>query len=327
MTVCVEWKIRSGDVQLGVAPMYHAGPCAWLCTTLVSGGTLVVLPAFHPLKILEAIQSHNVNWMMMVPVMYDRMLEVCEKILGQFDISSLRTLISGGAPLHTATKLKIKQAFPAQELNEFYGSTELGVSATLKDQDQLKKERSIGKPLQDLELMIVEKDGTPTPLGDVGLLYSRGLGGFRGYWNNPEATRQAFLDHEWGTVGDLARQDDKGYYYIVDRASDMIITGGVNVYPVEIEEVLYTMDGVQDSAVIGVPDSDWGEAVKAVVVLRKGASLTEEGLIQFCKENMAGFKVPKSVDFVTAIPRLPTGKILKRELRKKYWGNKAVRIS
>ena len=236
-------------------------------------------------------------------------------------------LFRSGAPLHTATKLKIKQAFPAQELNEFYGSTELGVSATLKDQDQLKKERSIGKPLQDLELMIVEKDGTPTPLGDVGLLYSRGLGGFRGYWNNPEATRQAFLDHEWGTVGDLARQDDKGYYYIVDRASDMIITGGVNVYPVEIEEVLYTMDGVQDSAVIGVPDSDWGEAVKAVVVLRKGASLTEEGLIQFCKENMAGFKVPKSVDFVTAIPRLPTGKILKRELRKKYWGNKAVRIS
>jgi long-chain acyl-CoA synthetase len=327
MTVCVEWKIRNGDVQLAVAPLYHAGPCAWYCATLVSGGTLVVVPNFLPDQVLEAVQRHRVNWMMMVPVMYDRMLSLPEEFLGKYDITSLRTVISGGAPLHTATKLKIKKYFTNAELNEFYGSTELGVSTTLRDEDQLKKERSVGRPLQDLELKLVGQDGGEVPMGEVGLLYSRGLGGFRGYWNNEPATNEAFLDHEWATVGDLARQDEEGYYYIVDRAKDMIITGGVNVYPVEIEEVLHAMDGILDVAVIGVPDEKWGESVKAVVVPKPGANLTGEEIINFCRDRMAGFKVPKSVDLVEAIPRLQTGKILKRELRKKYWQEDSIQVS
>jgi long-chain acyl-CoA synthetase len=174
MTVCVEWKIRNGDVQLAVAPLYHAGPCAWFCATLVSGGTLVVVPAFLPDKVLEAVETYNVNWMMMVPVMYDRMLSMPDEILAKYDKSSLRTVISGGAPLHTSTKLKIKKFFVNTELNEFYGSTELGVSTTLRDGDQLKKERSVGRPLQDLEIKLVDRNGLDVSVGEVGLLYSRG---------------------------------------------------------------------------------------------------------------------------------------------------------
>ena len=162
---------------------------------------------------------------------------------------------------------------------------------------------------------------------EVGLLYSRGLGGLRGYWNDQAATEEAFLDHEWATVGDLAVQDEEGYYYIVDRVKDMIITGGVNVYPVEIEATLRHLDKIQDVAVIGVPDEKWGESVKAVVVAKPGTDLTEEEIINFAKEKMAGFKVPKSVDFVAEIPRSLTGKILKKDLRAKYWGDSRFQIS
>jgi long-chain acyl-CoA synthetase len=327
VAVSIEWKLRSGDRQLAVTPLYHAAPCAWLLATLVTGGTEVVLAKFVPERVLEAVEKYKINWMMMVPVMYDRLFALPPEVLHKYDLSTLRVVISGGAPLHTSTKLKIKDFFRQAELHEFYGSTELGVSTVLRDEDQLRKERCVGKPLQDVELRLFNKEGKEVQKGEVGILYSRGLCGFRGYWNNAAATREAFLDDEWATVGDMARQDEEGYYYIVDRAKDMIITGGVNVYPVEIEEVLLQMDQVQDAAVIGVPDQQWGEAVKAIIVLKPGAGITEDEIITYCKGRLAGFKVPKSVDFVDFIPRTTTGKILKRELRKKYWGDGVIQVS
>jgi long-chain acyl-CoA synthetase len=328
MTVCVEWKVRSGDIQMAVAPLYHAGSCAWYCATLASGGTLVVIPAFMPEKLLQAIEKYQPNWMMMVPTMFDLVLSLPREILNKYDLSSLRTLISGGSPLHTPTKHKIIEFFKNAELNEFYGSTELGVSTTLRHVDQLRKERCVGKPLQDLELKLIDPaTGNEVKRGEVGLLYSRGLGGLRGYWNDPKATEEAFLDHEWATVGDMARQDEEGYYYIVDRVKDMIITGGVNVYPVEIEAVLRNIQKIQDVAIIGVPDEKWGESVKAVVVPKPGVEITEDEIIEYAKEKMAGFKVPKSVDFVAEIPRSLTGKILKKDLRAKYWGDSKIQIS
>ncbi|MCB2185548.1 MAG: AMP-binding protein [Deltaproteobacteria bacterium] len=326
ITVCVDWGVRSGDRQLVVAPQYHAGPCAWYLATLVSGGTLVIVPRFDPELVLTAIQEHQVNWLMMVPVMSDRLLSLPGEVLDRFDLGSIRLLISGGAPLHTPTKLRIKRFFEHAELNEFYGSTELGVSTTLRDVDQLRKERCVGKPLQDVELKLVDPQGQPVPRGEVGALYSRGLCGFRGYWDDEPGTREAFLDHDWATVGDLARQDPEGYYYIVDRAKDMIITGGVNVYPAEIEGAILGLAGVADVAVIGVPDEQWGEAVKAVVVPRPGAELGEAEVIAFCKAHLAKFKVPKSVDLVAAIPRNPSGKILKKDLRRPYWENQAAQV-
>jgi long-chain acyl-CoA synthetase len=325
--VCMEWKIRSGDVQLAVTPLYHAASAAWFLATLISGGTYVIMPQFEPEQILATIEKHRVNWLMMVPVMYDRLLKLPDEVFSRYDLGSLRTLVSGGAPLHTHTKLNIKKRFNYCRLYEFYGSTELGVSTSLRDEDQLRKERCVGRPMPDVELKILDPNGNEVPRGEIGLLYSRGLSGFRGYWNDPEKTAEAFLDGGWATVGDMARQDDGGYYYIVDRAKDMIISGGVNVYPVEVEEVIHQIPGVQDTAVIGVPDERWGEAVKAVVVLEPGAKITEAEIIAYCKERLAAFKVPKSVDFVEQIPRTQTGKILKRELRKKYWGDGDIQIS
>ena len=327
VTVCIDWRVRMGDVQMVVIPQYHAGACAWFLATLISGGTQVIMPSYVPEKVLQNIDKHRVNWLMMVPVMYDWLTMLPQEVQGKYDVSSLRTLISGGAPLHTPTKLKIKEMFKEAELNEFYGSTELGVSTCLRDIDQLRKERSVGKPGQDLELKLCDADGVEVKRGEPGILYSRGLGGFRGYWENEDATSKAFLEGEWDTVGDVARQDEEGYYYIVDRLNDMIITGGVNVYPAEIEEVLRRMGKIQDVAVIGVPDEKWGEAVKAVVVPVKNAVLSEAEIVRFCEEQLAKFKVPKSVDFVDAIPRTPTGKILKKEIRKKYWSDSTVQVS
>ncbi|MGC8605260.1 MAG: class I adenylate-forming enzyme family protein, partial [Desulfomonilaceae bacterium] len=260
-------------------------------------------------------------------VMYDRLMMLPHEVWEKYDLSSLRTLISGGAPLHTSTKLKIKQAFQTAELNEFYGSTELGVATCLRDTDQLRKERSVGKPGHDIELKLCDGDGAEVQRGEAGILYSRGLGGFRGYWKNENATAKAFLKGEWATVGDIGRQDKEGFYYIVDRLNDMIITGGVNVYPAEIEEVLHRMGKIQDVAVIGVPDEKWGEAVKAIVVPVKNADLTEKEIIHFCEDHVAKFKVPKSVDFVDVIPRTATGKILKKDIRKRYWSDGVVQVS
>lgn len=327
VTVCIDWRIRSGDVQLVATPQYHAGAVAWFIATLVSGGTLVILPAFDPVRLLAEIEKHRVTWLMMVPVMYDIVTSLPAEILGRHDLSSLRTLISGGAPLHTPTKHRIKELFGNAELNEFYGSTELGVSTCLRDEDQLRKERCVGKPGHDLELKLFDRDGAEVGPGENGILYSRGLGGFRGYWNNEEATSEAFLDDDWATVGDIARQDDEGYFYIVDRLKDMIITGGVNVYPVEIEGVLVQIEGVSDAAVIGVPDAQWGEAIKAVIVKKEHARVTEESVIAYCREKLAKYKVPKSVDFVESIPRTLTGKILKKTLRESYWGAGDIQVS
>ncbi len=327
ITVCVDWRIRSGDVQLVATPQYHAGAMAWFIATLVSGGTLVILTGFDPVKLLATIEMHKVNWLMMVPVMYDFVTALPADILGKYDLSSLRTLISGGAPLHTHTKMKIKDLFKNAELNEFYGSTELGVSTCLRDVDQLRKVRCVGKPGHDLELKLFDQNGVEVNRGENGILYSRGLGGFRGYLNNEAATSEAFLGDGWATVGDIARQDEEGYYYIVDRLKDMIITGGVNVYPVEIENVLVQIEGVKDAAVIGVPDKQWGEAVKAIVVKYPNAAITEEDIITFCRENLAKHKVPKSIDFIPSIPRTLTGKILKIELRKPYWETDGIQVS
>lgn len=327
VSVLMQWRLGGGDVQLAVTPLYHAAPVAWFLATMISGGTFVVLPEFSPENVLATVERYRVNWMMMVPVMFDRLLLLSDEVYRRYDLSALHTLVSGGAPLHGATKEKLQARFPSVNLIEFYGSTELGVSTSACEADQLRKDRCVGKPMPDVELKILDDRGNEVSRGEVGVLYSRGLCGFRGYWNDPAATKEAFRDTQWCTVGDLARQDDTGDYYIVDRAKDMIITGGINVYPVEIEEILHHMGGILDAAVIGVPDPHWGEAVKAVVVRAPDAMVTENDVVQFCKDRLAPFKVPKSVDFVDAIPRSSTGKILKRELRKPYWGDGPYRVS
>jgi long-chain acyl-CoA synthetase len=260
--------------------------------------------------------------MFMVPIMYDWMFLTPEDVRMKYDTSSLRHVISCGAPLHNATANKMIECFKSAEISNWLGSSEFGFITRYSYNDGLKEDGCIGKAIFDLELKLFDDKGNPVKDGESGILYGRGYSMWEGYLNKPEATKEAYLDHEWGTVGDIARLGADGNYYIVDRKNDMIISGGINIYPAEVEGVLKNHEAIADLAVIGVPDDKWGEAVKAVVVKKPGSTVTEEELIEFCRKELAGFKVPKSVDFIDQIPRSFIGKALKKELRKKYWEGK-----
>lgn len=207
-------------------------------------------------------------------------------------------------------------------MNEFYGATEIPVVLNLKPRDILRKRRCVGKPLLGTDVKILDEEGNEVPVGEVGELYTKTLMLMDGYYKE---TKPSFRNGYF-SAGDLARKDEEGYYYIVDRKIDMIISGGVNIYPVEIEEVISKHPKVAEVAVIGVPDNLWGESVKALIVLKQGEQCTQEEITAFCEGKIAGYKKPKSVDFTKEIPKNPSGKILKREIRKKYWEGREVKI-
>ena len=221
-------------------------------------------------------------------------------------------------------KLAIMDYFKNAELWEAYGSTETGIVTLLRPEDQLEKLGSIGREVFGVdEVKLLDEEGNEVPLGEVGELYARTPHMFTEYWKDPDKTKAAFRG-EWATVGDMARKDEDGFYYLVDRKANMIITGGENVYPSEVEAVVATHPAVKDVAVIGVPDPKWGEAVKAVVVLKEQYQPSEElakEIIQHCRGKIASYKIPKSVDFIPdeEMPRTATGKILHRKLRERYW--------
>lgn len=253
--------------------------------------------------------------------MYNFLINTKEEIKSKYDISSMRVLISAGSPLPTQTKLDILEFFENADLHEFYGSTESAITLNIKPGDIRRKERSVGHPFPLVECMILDDERNPVADGEVGELYFKSPYNLDGYYKNPDADAASFYNGFF-TVGDMAMQDGDGFYYIVDRKKDMLISGGVNIYPREIEEVLYTHPGILDVAVIGVPDAVWGESVKAIVVEREGANLTAEDIIGYCEGKLAGYKKPKSVDFVHELPRNPSGKILKTTLRDAYTNDK-----
>jgi acyl-CoA synthetase (AMP-forming)/AMP-acid ligase II len=234
--------------------------------------------------------------------------------LAEHDWRSLRMMISGGSALTTQTKEGVLATFPACGLHEFYGATEAGVITNLRPQDQARKRRCVGRPVFDTEVVIRDEVGQELPVGEIGEIWLRGPTIFSGYFNAPEKN-QAVFSGDWCTLGDVGRIDEEGYVYIVDRSKDVIKSGGVNVYPVEIEEVLLEQTGVQEVAVVGIADPTWGEAVHAVVVLAPHVLLDVEVLLTRCRERLAGYKVPKTVEFRTELPRNANGKVLKRVLR------------
>lgn len=313
------------DVSLIIMPLFHSNSI-WFCLAqLLAGGTIYLYPSggFNPREILEIIEREKITFSSLVPTMYTLILNLPDK--EKYDTSSLRVLLTSSAPLMTKTKEDILAFFKYVSLFEGYGATESGLVTTLRPKDQFRKVRCCGQACSSVAVKILDPEGKEVGPGVVGELFSRSPYQFEGYYKMPQADRDAFRG-EWFSAGDMAAYDAEGYYYIVDRKKDMIISGGENIYPTEIDDILSKHPKVLEAAVIGVPDEKWGEAVKAVVILKKEAQATEEELIRYCKERLAGYKVPKSIDFVAEMPKSPTGKILKRQLREAYWKAFEVKI-
>ncbi|MGN6413648.1 long-chain-fatty-acid--CoA ligase [Flexivirga sp.] len=304
--------IGPGDVIMGCLPLFHVfGLTCGLNAAVVSGATITLIPRFEPVRVLEIMQRDKATIFQGVPTMYNAMLVAAADL--EVDVSSLRTCCSGGAALPGEVMRKFEERFGAKIL-EGYGLSETSPVASFNLPDRERKVGSIGVPLDGVQMRLAESDGSDTPAGEVGEIAIKGDLIMKGYWGRPEATAEAVRDG-WFYSGDLARMDEDGYFFIVDRAKDMIIRGGYNVYPREVEEVIYEHPDVVEAAVIGVPHEHYGEEVAAYVVVRAGSDLDSETLTGFVRERVAPYKYPRQITFIEALPKGATGKILKRELR------------
>jgi acyl-CoA synthetase (AMP-forming)/AMP-acid ligase II len=302
------------DSYLCVAPLFHGGGFAFAMGSVFLGGFCDVLPAFGPEDILRRLHEGPYTGTFMVPTHYHAILALENSILARYRSHHLTSLISNAAALPQATKEGIVAQFGDGVLHETYGSTEAGIVTNLRPADQLRKIQCVGLPFVCSSVRLLDDAGREVAQGEVGELYSNSPYLFNGYWDKPEETH-AVLRDGWVTAGDMARRDEEGYIFLVDRKKDMIISGGVNIYPREIEEVLIRHAGIADVAVVGVEDSYWGERVKAFVVTEGEDAPAPEEIIAFAKEYLAPHKAPKDIAFIDAVPRNPAGKILKRTLR------------
>jgi acyl-CoA synthetase (AMP-forming)/AMP-acid ligase II len=310
----LEFGIGRDDVALHCGPYHHTAPFSFTLAQLTLGGSVAILEQFDAHAALRAIERHRVTWSFMVPFMLERLLALSPEERRGYDLGSLRMIISGASMLSTRTKEGILEAFPGAQLHEFYGATEAGVITNLRPEDQQRKTRCVGRPVFDTEIEIRDESELALPQGEIGDIWLRGPTIFSGYYKAEDKTAEVFRG-DWCTIGDVGRVDAEGYLYLVDRRKDLIKSGGVNVYPVEIEEVLLTDAAVGEVAVIGVPHAVWGESVHAVLVPRAGCVIDEAALLARCRSRLAGYKVPKSIEIREALPRNANGKILKRTLR------------
>jgi long-chain acyl-CoA synthetase len=304
------------DRYLATAPLFHGAGFAFAMGALFFGGYCEVLPAFEPEQVIAKLHAENLTGTFMVPTHFHAIFTLENAVLDKYRRPDVRSIVSNAAPLPQATKERIVDYFGDGILHETYGSTEGGIVTNLRPADQLRKIKCVGLPFVATRVELRGKDGAVAAPGEVGELFSTSPFLFNGYWRRPEET-EATLQDGWVTAGDLAVRDEEGFVYLVDRKSDMIISGGVNIYPREIEEILYRHEAVAEAAVIGAPDERWGEAVVAYVVTRPGESLDGETVIAYCKEHLASHKAPKSVTFLEALPKNAAGKVLKRELRER----------
>jgi fatty-acyl-CoA synthase len=305
--------VHNRDRHLVVCPLYHSAAPAFALIMMSVGGSLIVCEHFDAEEVLATIEREAVTCAFMVPTQLVRLTALPREVRSRYDTSSLRWILSGAAPLATETARRFQEAF-GPILWNFYGATETGLVSLAGPADHTARPGTVGRPLRGNQIRILGEDGEQVPTGQVGELYVRNSMLISGYHGDKGATDSAMREGFF-SVGDLARVDEDGHLYLASRLHDMVISGGVNIYPAEIEEHLHLHPDVLEAAVIGVPDEEWGERLKAFVVTRQGAQVSAEDLVQFCREGLADFKRPREVQFLDALPRNPTGKVLKRELR------------
>ncbi|MEW6643017.1 MAG: long-chain fatty acid--CoA ligase [Pseudomonadota bacterium] len=320
------------STYLHAAPMFHLANGAAMYALLLSGGSNVIIQGFSPEGVMAAIQRERVTDVLLVPTMIQMLVD--HPALGTYDLSSLKNIIYGASPISEAVLDRASRALPHVRFTQAYGMTELSPIATLLhwnehigDGRAKGRHRGAGRATLGCEVRIVDANDEPVPRGTVGEIVARGDNVMMGYWERPEETARAVIDG-WMHTGDGGYMDDDGFIYVVDRVKDMIITGGENVYSVEVENAIAQHPAVAQCAVIGIPSEQWGEQVHAVVVTKSGASVTEAELLAFCKSRIAGYKCPRSADISDRpLPLSGAGKILKRELRRPFWEKRERRVS
>jgi acyl-CoA synthetase (AMP-forming)/AMP-acid ligase II len=324
-----EWnKWTSDDVSLVAMPIFHIGGSGWGVMGLYHGARGVIAREFDPTKVLDFFEQSGITKLFMVPAAMQ--FVVRQPRARQMDFSRLKYMLYGASPIPAALLKECIEVFKCGFV-QMYGMTETtGTIVALPPEDHIEgldRMRSAGKALAGVELAILDADGKRLPPGEVGEIATRSGSNMAGYWNLPEATARTLDRDGWLRTGDAGYMDKDGYLYIHDRIKDMIISGGENIYPAEVESAICDHPDVAEAAVIGIPDDKWGEAVKAIVVMKPGKSATATDIINFARERIAGFKTPKTVDFLEALPRNPSGKILRRNLRDPYWAGKDRQVN
>jgi len=317
---------RPDDVYLTTGPLYHSGPSGFMAISQMLGNTVILQRRFDPEDWLRLVDRYRVTSTFSAPTPIRMVCNLPEETFRRYDVGSMRIMIANAAPWSHALKLAYMERFGEDSLFEVYGSTELGVNTILRPEDQRRRKGSCGKAAPGVEIMLLDASGdrVAAPYTE-GELYVRSASVFDTYYKAEDKYEEERYG-DWHTVGDIAYFDEEGFYYICDRKKDMIISGGVNIYPAEIEGALEHHPDILDVAVFGIPDDNWGERVHALIVARAGSELDAEGVQAYAREHLAGYKVPRSVEFAGEIPRTGTGKILKRELRARYWQGRESRV-
>ena len=315
-----------------VAPLYHIASAFCAFSAVAQAASLFIHEDFNPVEVVRALDEERISWGLLVPAMIQACL-VAAPDAAQRKFSDLECLGYGASPIAEETLRRAMEVFKC-DFVQAYGMTELSPCATIMSADDHRRALedkpelllSAGRAVMGTDVRIVDEDDNPLPNGTMGEIVVRGPQVMKRYWNLPDETADA-LRGGWMHTGDAGTLDEEGYVYIQDRINDMIVSGGENVYPRVVEDVIFKHPAIADAAVFGVPDDEWGEVVKAVVLLREGASATEDELIEFCRGQMGGFECPKSVDFVSVLPRNASGKVLKRELREPFWEGHGRRVA
>lgn len=307
-----DFNTSSQDILLISVPIYHAVGFGYIFRPAFTGTKVVITREFEPERVLQLIEEQKISQAFFVPTQYKLLLQV--PAFDQYDMTSLRLLISAGSPLSKELKGTIIEKFGCG-LSEFFGSSETGSYIILHPKDVLRKMASIGQQVGHMEVRLLDDNGNNVGLDGEGEFVVRGGMLFCGYYKQSDETKNAFLPDGWFKTGDMGKVDAEGFYYLLDRKKDMIISGGVNVYPKDIEQMVSTHPAVLEVAVVGIADEKWGEAAKAYVVLKEDQEVSEEALMEYCNPQLANFQKIKELEFLSALPRNPSGKILKRELR------------